>query len=56
MENPDAIEIAEGELGRLIDVMHQSGLNYWTILKIFLEVIPTIAMRSEVEYYLNIRK
>lgn len=49
-DNPELIETAETELDRLISIMHNSGLNYWEILKLFVMKSETLLMMSQAEY------
>ena len=53
MENPDAIELAEIEINRLIEVCHKQGLSYATILGLLLNACKQLPMLSDAEDWLN---
>lgn len=53
MIDSDIIVLAETEVDKLIMVCHRQGLNYWQILKIFLDRCQILQMRADAEYYLK---
>ena len=53
MDDADAIELAEIDVDRLILVCHKQGLNYFQILRIFLNASVKLQIMSSAEYYLN---
>ena len=55
MDNPELIEDAEIDLGRLIMVFHKNGLNYWEILRMFLDYCPKLQLQAEAEYQSKLR-
>lgn len=55
MDNADAIELAELEVSRLIEVCHKQ-LNYFEILKLFLIACQELQMLSEVEYQMGLKQ
>ena len=46
----DLMEETELELTRLIWRQHNAGLNFWELMKIFLDYTQKLAMQSEGEY------
>ena len=51
----ETIELAEAEVDRLIAVCHKS-LNYWQILRIFLNACIKLQMQADCEYFLKANK
>lgn len=56
MDNPELVEDAEIDLDRLIVVFHKNGLNYWEILRMFLDYCPKLLMQADCEYHLKLGK
>ncbi len=50
VEETEALEIAEAEVTRLIEVCHKQGVNYWQILDIFLRATCDLHLKASVEY------
>lgn len=54
LDDAKAIETAELQLDHLIEVMHKD-LNYWQILRLFLNASIVLQMRADVEYWVRLR-
>jgi len=52
MDNADAIELAELDVDRLINVMHRQ-LNYWQVLRIFLIACDNLYIKADTEYWIK---
>lgn len=52
-ERPDLLEKAEIDTRHLIDVFHVQGLNYWQILRIFLNSCVQLQIMADAEFYLK---
>lgn len=56
LNDAELIEQTEDHLSVVIQVAHQSGLNYWQILRIIVKkILPQLVLQAEAEYYLNLR-
>lgn len=53
MDNPEAIELFEGELDVLCNKAHRSGLSWWWILRVVLSRIQLLVIQSDAEYWLK---
>ena len=51
MDNPELMDRAEQDLERCIIVLHQSGLNYWQILGLVLNLAERLHTQADVEYF-----
>jgi len=45
------MEKFETELDELIDRVHGSGMSYWEVLRVFLNVCQRLQMQADAEYY-----
>ena len=51
VDNPELIEQAEDDLNRLVMIFHRSGLNYWQILGLLLELCLELYQQADAEYW-----
>jgi len=52
----DASELLEIEVDMLVNKAHNSDLNYWQILKVFLAHCVTLQMKADIEYYIKLKE
>jgi hypothetical protein len=52
-DNAELNKLADKELEFIIQKAHNSGLNYWQILKIFLRKVEMLVMLADTEYWLK---
>jgi len=51
LDKAQQMEKFEAELDELIDSGHGSGMSYWEILRIFLNVCQRLQMQTDAEYH-----
>ena len=52
-DDADIIERAEIDIDRLVKVLHNSGLAYWQLLRLFLLTCNHLYMKSDAEEWLK---
>ena len=53
MATPAEIDLVEDEIAFLITKAHNSGLNSWELLDIFLRACVNLHLRATCEYYIK---
>ncbi len=53
MTTPEQLDLAESEIAFLITKAHNSGLNYWQILDIFLRATCDLHIKASTEYQIR---
>jgi len=49
----DLVELLDGEIDIVITKAHKSGLNYWQVLRSFLQRCVGLQLQAEAEYRLK---
>ena len=50
VDNPELIESAEIQLDQFISLAHQSGLCFWSILRVLLSRLESLVMQADAEF------
>ena len=53
LDKAQQMEKFETELDELIDRVHSSGVSYWEILRVFLNVCQRLQMQADAEYHVK---
>jgi len=56
VDDAETIELAEGEVARLVDVCHKQGLTYWQILGLLWVACQNLYAQADAEDYLKHHK
>jgi len=55
MPTAELIELLEDELDLIVNKAHKSGLNFWQILRVFLEHCCRLQLQAEAEFWKKVK-